>query len=193
KFTPTSYLSAHSDIVALLVLEHQTQMHNLITRLNYETRLALHHQKIMDEALQRTSDEMSDSTRRRIERAADELLRYMLFVGEARWPSPISGTTAFAKEFAAVGPRDKQGRSLRDLDLRQKLFRYPCSFLIYSEAFDALPKPALDHLHKQLWLALTGQTKDKQLLAIAPEERKAILEILRQTKTNLPAYFQRDN
>lgn len=193
KFTPASYLSAHSDIVALLVLEHQTQMHNLITRLNYETRLALHHQKIMDEALQRAGDELSDSTRRRIERAADDLLRYMLFVGEARWPSPISGTTAFAKEFAAVGPRDKQGRSLRDLDLRQKLFRYPCSFLIYSEAFDALPKPALDHLHKQLWLALTGQTKDKELLAIAPEERKAILEILRQTKTNLPAYFQRDN
>lgn len=193
KFTPASYLSAHSDIVALLVLEHQTQMHNLITRLNYETRLALHHQKIMDEALQRAGDELSDSTRRRIERAADDLLRYMLFVGEARWPSPISGTTAFAKEFAGVGPRDKQGRSLRDLDLRQKLFRYPCSFLIYSEAFDALPKPALDHLHKQLWLALTGQTKDKELLAILPEDRKAILEILRSTKTNLPAYFQRDN
>jgi hypothetical protein len=193
KFTPYGYLSAYSDIVALLVLEHQTQMHNLITRLNYETRLALHHQKIMDEALQRAGDELSDSTRRRIERAADEALRYMLFVGEARWPSPISGTTAFAKEFAATGPRDKQGRSLRDLDLRQKLFRYPCSYLIYSEAFDALPEPALDHLYKQLWLALTGQTKDKELLAIAPEDRKAILEILRQTKTNLPAYFQRDN
>jgi len=193
KFTPTGYLSTHSDIVALLVLEHQTQMHNLMTRLNYETRLALHHQKIMDEALQRSGEELSDSTRRRIERAADEALRYMLFVGETRWPSPISGTTAFAKEFAAAGTRDKQGRSLRDLDLRQKLFRYPCSYLIYSEAFDALPEPALDHLYKQLWLALTGQTKDKDLLAIAPEDRKAILEILRQTKTNLPAYFQRDN
>ncbi|HQR35967.1 MAG TPA: hypothetical protein PLK30_24805, partial [Blastocatellia bacterium] len=97
------------------------------------------------------------------------------------------------KEFSAVGKRDKQGRSLRDLDLQKKLFRYPCSYLIYSEAFDALPKLALDHLYKQLWLALTGQTKDKELLAIAPEDRKAVLEILRSTKTNLPAYFQRDN
>ena len=193
KFTPTSYLSAHSDIVALMVLEHQTQMHNLITRLNYETKLALHNQQVMDEALQRKPDELSDSTRRRIERAADDLLRYMLFVGEARWQSPISGTTAFAKEFSAVGQRDKQGRSLRDLDLQKKLFRYPCSYLIYSEAFDALPKPALDHLYKQLWLALTGQIKDKELMAIAPEDRIAVLEILRQTKTNLPAYFQRDN
>ncbi|MDX2044401.1 MAG: hypothetical protein SF097_24540 [Acidobacteriota bacterium] len=193
KFTPTSYLSAHSDIVALMVLEHQTQMHNLITRLNYETKLALNNQKVMDEALQRNGDELSDSTRRRIERATEDLLRYMLFVGETRWQSPISGTTSFAKDFVATAQRDKQGRSLRDLDLQKKLFRYPCSYLIYSEAFDALPKPALDHLYKQLWLALTSQTKDKDVLAIAPEDRKAVLEILRQTKTNLPAYFQRDN
>ncbi|MGE0885362.1 MAG: hypothetical protein AB7P14_17590 [Blastocatellales bacterium] len=192
KFYPTSYLSAHSDIVALMVLEHQTQMHNLITRLNYETRLALHNQQVMDEALQRKGDELSESTRRRIERAADDTLRYLLFVGEARWQSPINGTTDFAKEFAAVGKRDKQGRCLRDLDLQKKLFRYPCSYLIYSEAFDALPKPALDYLYKQLWLALTGQTKDKELLAIPPEDRRAVLEILRQTKTNLPAYFQQD-
>ncbi len=193
KFYPTSYLSAHSDVVALMVLEHQTQMHNLITKLNYETKLALHNQQVMDEALQRKPEELSDSTRRRIERATDDLLRYLLFVGETRWQTPISGTTNFAKEFSAVGKRDKQGRSLRDLDLQHKLFRYPCSYLIYSEAFDALPKPALDHLYKQLWLALTGQTKDKDFLAIAPEDRKAVLEILRQTKTNLPAYFQRDN
>ncbi len=193
KFTPTSYLSAHSDVVALMVLEHQTQMHNLITKLNYETRLALNNQKVMDEALQRKGDELSDSSRRRIEHATEDLLRYMLFVGETRWQSPISGTTNFAKEFAATAQRDKQGRSLRDLDLQKKLFRYPCSYLIYSEAFDALPKPALDHLYRQLWLALTGQTKDKELLAIVPEDRKAVLEILRSTKTNLPAYFQRDN
>lgn len=193
KFYPTGYLSAHSDIVALMVLEHQTQMHNLLTRLNYETKLALHNQQVMDEALQRKGDELSDSTRRRIERAADDVLRYMLFVGEARWQSPITGTTGFAKEFVAAGPRDKQGRSLRDLDLQKKLFRYPCSYLIYSEAFDALPKPALDLMYEQLWLALTSQTKDKELLAISPEDRTAVLEILRQTKTNLPAYFQRDN
>lgn len=193
KFTPTSYLSAHSDIVALMVLEHQTQMHNLITRLNYETRLALHNQQVMDEALQRKGDELSDSTRRRIERAADDLLRYMLFVGEARWQSPVSGTTTFAKDFAAAGQRDKQGHSLRDLDLQRKLFRYPCSYLIYSEAFDALPKPALDYLYRQLWLALTGQTTDKDLLALPPEERNSVLEILRATKPNLPGYFRRES
>lgn len=189
KFSPTGYLSSHSDIVALMVLEHQTQMHNLITRLNYETRLALHNQKVMDEALQRESNELSESTRRRIERAAGELLRYMLLVGQTRWEAPIGGTTDFAREFVAAGPRDKEGRSLRDLDLKTRLFRYPCSFLIHSEAFDALPQPALEEVYRQLWPALTGRTKEKDLMAIPADDRKAVLEILRATKTNLPGYF----
>jgi hypothetical protein len=191
-FPAPGYLSAHSDIVALMVLEHQTQMHNLITRLNYDTRLALHHQEVMNEALGQPHGEITESARRRIERAADDLVRYLLFVGEARWRSPITGTTGFTREFAAQGPRDRQGRSLRDLDLRQKLFRYPCSYLIYSAAFDALPGPALNEVHRQLWLALTGQAKDKDFAAIPPADRKAVLEILRETKRNLPTYFQQE-
>jgi hypothetical protein len=192
RFDTRSYLTPHSDIVALLVLEHQTQMHNLLTRLNYETRLALHQQAVINEALKQPANEMSPGTRRRIERAADEALRYLLFAGEARWQTPIQGVSGYAREFAAQGLQDKQGRSLRDLDLQRKLFRYPCSYLIYSEAFDALPPPALDQLYKQLWLALTGQTKDKELAAIPAADRKAVLEILRETKRNLPAYFREE-
>ena len=191
KFSPTGYPSAHSDIVALLVLEHQSQMHNLITRLNYETKLALHSQRVMNEALKQPNDEMSETTKRRIARAAEDLVRHLLFVGEETWKSPISGTTSFAKEFAAVGPRDKQGRSLRDLDLKQKLFRYPCSFLIHSQAFDSLPKPAMDEVFRQLWAALTGQTRDKQFTSIPEADRTAVLDILRQTKPGLPDYFHR--
>ncbi len=191
KFSPSGYPSAHSDIVALLVLEHQSQMHNLITRLNYETKLALHSQRVMNEALKQPNDEMSETTKRRIARAADDLVRHLLFVGEETWKSPISGTTSFAREFAAMGPRDKQGRSLRDLDLKQKLFRYPCSFLIHSEAFDSLPKPALDEVFRQLWAALTGQTRDKEFTSIPEADRTAVLDILRQTKPGLPEYFHR--
>lgn len=191
KFTPSGYLSTHSDIVALLVLEHQTQMHNLFTRLNHETRRALHHQKVMNEALRQPAGEMSDSTRRRIESAADEALRYLLLVGQARFQSPINGTAGFAPEFSARGPQDKQGRSLRELDLQRRLFRYPCSYLIYSDAFDSLPPAALDYLYRQLWLVLTGQTRDKDFAAIPADERKAVLEILRATKRGLPDYFQR--
>ena len=189
KFSPSGYPSAHSDIVALLVLEHQTQMHNLITRLNYETKLALHSQMVMNEALRQPNEELSATTKRRIASAADDLVRHLLFVGEETWKSPVSGTTSFAMEFAARGRRDKQGRSLRDLDLTHKLFRYPCSFLIYSEAFDSLPKPASDEVFRQLWAALTGRTGDEKFNAIPEADRTAVLEILRQTKPALPEYF----
>ncbi len=192
RFNTQNYLTPHSDIVALMVLEHQTQAHNLITKIGYETRLALHNQQVMNEALRQANDEMSESTRRRVRNAAADLVRYLLFAGEATWQSPIKGSGSFAKEFAAQGPRDKQGRSLRDLDLKNKLFRYPCSYLIYSKAFDALPKPAMDELYRQLWLALTGETKDKELAAIPAADRQAVIEILRQTKPDLPAYFQQE-
>ncbi|MBI1764619.1 MAG: hypothetical protein HYR56_24615 [Acidobacteria bacterium] len=193
RFNTLNYLTPHSDLIALMVLEHQTQMHNLITKLNYETRRALYEQQAINEALGETSVTTAESTRRRIAHAAEDLVRYLLFAGETRWSVPLSGTSGFAKDFAAQGPRDKRGRSLRDLDLKQKLFRYPCSYLIYSEAFDALPPPALEQVYRQLWQVLTGQTHDKDLAALPAAERQAVLEILRETKRNLPAYFQAGN
>jgi hypothetical protein len=192
RFDTSRYLSPHSDIVALMVLEHQTQAHNLITRLNHITRLALHQQSVMNEALKEPASYMSDSTRRRIEHAADDALRYLLMAGEARWSTPIKGTTDYARQFAAQGVRDKRGRSLRELDLQTKLFRYPCSYLIYSESIDALPNPALDYFYRQLWLALIGRSTDKALASIPVADRKAVLEILRETRSNLPDFFQQD-
>ncbi len=187
----SAHLSAHSDIVALLVLEHQTQMHNLLARLSYETRIALQQQAALNEALNQANDTLSDSTRRRIERAADDVLRYLLFADEAKLRAPISGTTAYAKEFAAQGPRDKQGRSLREFDLQRRLFRYPCSYLIYSEAFDALPQQARETLYRKLWRVLSGAASEKEFAALSAADRQAILEILRETKRELPAYFRK--
>lgn len=189
KFSPREYLSPHSDVVALLVLEHQTQTHNLVTRLNYETRLALHHQRVLDDALQRKTVGLSDSTRRRIERAASELVRQLLLVGEARWRDPIRGTSSFAREFSASGRRDRQGRSLRDLDLQTRLFRYPCSYLIYSESIHRLPDEARAELWRQLELALTGKSTGPDIPTIPPTEAQNIIEILRDTKKDLPKGF----
>ena len=189
KVNLVGYLSPHSDIVALMVLEHQTQMHNLLTRLHYETKLALHHNEAMNEALQRPKDEISDSTKRRINNAVDEALKYLLFVEEAKLTAPIVGTSNFAAEFSKQGVKDKQGRSLRDFDLQQRMFRYPCSYLIYSETFDALPQPALELLYRKLWLVLTAQAQEKAFAGLSSADRKAVLEILRATKKNLPAYF----
>ena len=187
------YASINSDIVALMTLEHQTQMHNLIARLNYETRIALQQQAAINEALKTPNDELRDSTRRRIENAGNELLKYLLFVDEAKLNVQIKGTTNFAQEFSAAGIKDKKGRTLRDFDLQQRLFKYPCSFLIYSEAFDALPSVALEYVYRKLWLILSGQDADKTFDSLPASDRQAILEILRDTKQNLPVFFQTKN
>lgn len=189
KFSPRSYLTPHSDIVALMVLEHQTQTHNLVTRLNYETRLALHHQKVLDEALERKTVGLSDSSRRRIERATSELVRQLLFIGEARWKEPIKGTSSFTRDFSSSGPRDRQGRSLRDLDLQTRLFRYPCSYLIYAESIDNLPAEARAELWRQLERALTGKSLSTDAPSIPAADGQIIIEILRETRKNLPDGF----
>ena len=183
------YLTRHSDIVALMVLEHQTRMHNLFTRVSYETKVALRSQTEMNKALRRPAAEWSDSTKRRIYSPAEVLLRYLLFVEEPEFLSPVRGTSGLEHSFASNGPRDSQGRSLRDMDLKRKTFRYPCSYLIYSEAFDAIPQPAKDYLLRRLWEVLTGKDNSPDFKSLRREDRQAVLEILRETKKGLPGFW----
>lgn len=189
----SAYPTPHSDLVALMVLEHQTRLHNLLTRTNWETRLALTQQKDINRAMGEPIDRWSDSTRRRIESQVDALLKYMLFTDEAVLTDPVSGTSDFQKEFPLAGPRDRRGRSLRDLDLRQRLFRYRCSFLIYSEAFEALPVEAKDRFYQRLWRVLSGEDQSSDFASLSKTDRKEILEILLETKRGLPAYWKKAN
>lgn len=190
RFDVAAYATPHSDLVALMILAHQTHLHNLISRVNWETRIALNHQASTNKAHGVPANTWSDLTRQHIDDAVEILLRAMLFTDETRLEAPVRGASAFAAEFAAAGPKDRSGRSLRDLDLNHRMFRYPCSFLIYSEAFDALPQPALDQFYRRLWEVLTGKDKDKTFATLSLSDRTAILSILRQTKQNLPGYWQ---
>jgi hypothetical protein len=165
------YLSPKSDIVAHLVLAHQTQMHNLITQTNYETRIAL----------------FKNAPAKQYEARAEELLRYLLFANEAPLGGQITGDSGYTEEFAARGPRDPQGRSLRDFDLHTRIFKYPCSYLIYSEAFDNLPEPAKGYVYHRLLQVLTGQDQSSEFAHLHPADRRSILEILLATKRDLPA------
>jgi hypothetical protein len=174
-----AFLTGSSDIVAHLVLGHQTQMHNLITLTNYQTRIALY-------TAAKPGSALSDDQRKQYEKPAEELLRYLLFANEAPLESPVKGDSTFAQEFAARGPRDPQGRSLRDLDLRTRIFKYPCSYLIYSEAFDALPEPAKGYVYHRLLEVLTGREQSPDFAKLTGEDRRAILEILLATKPGLP-------
>ena len=127
--------------MAHLVLAHQTQMHNLITQTNYQTRLALYADEGRNKAANLPAGTISEAARQQYQRPAEQLVRYLLFANEAPLEDRVEGASGYAEEFAAKGPRDARGRSLRDFDLRTRIFKYPCSYLIYSEAFDAIPEP----------------------------------------------------
>ncbi len=114
----------------------------------------------------------------------------MLFAGEIKLTDPIQGTSDFTSEFAARDPSDSQGRSLREFDLKNRLFKYPCSYLIYSEAFDGLPKAVKDPIYRRLWEVLSGQDKSDDFAHLSGEDRSAIREILRDTKPGLPDYWK---
>ncbi len=176
------YLSGHSDIVALMVMEHQTQMHNAIAAANYETRRAIHQSHQMNELLGREPGHLSESAERRITRSAERVLSYLLMCDEFALESQVSGTSGFEKEFQDRGPRDSQGRSLRDLDLNQRLFRYPCSYLIYSSAFDGLPDEVRGRVLAQLSDILEGRDDSPKYAHLSSQTRREILEILRETK-----------
>jgi hypothetical protein len=190
KFDTSAYLSPHSDIVALMVLEHQVKMHNLITLANYQTKIAVHYSRAINKALGEPEEAISESTARRFQGPAEDLVKYMLFVDEAELTEPVRGTTSYAMDFSSGGPRDRQGRSLRELDLRTRLLRYPCSYLIYSKAFDALPAPVKDHVYRRLYDVLIGADQSAAYARRTPAERKAILEIIRDTKPGLPEYWK---
>lgn len=186
----TPYLRDDSDVVALMVLEHQTQMHNLITRAHQETLIAMHYDRGINKALGRPIDTVSPSTKRRIEKAADNLVRYMLFVDEVPLPNSIEGSDDFKRAFEGVShtKTDHQRRSLRQLDLQTRLFKYPCSYLIYSSAFDSLPEPAGLAVYNRLLEILNGDPEQDGFTRLTVADRLAILEILQQTK---PEYFKR--
>ena len=184
------YLTPHSDMVALMVMEHQTEMHNRIARANFLTRIALYEEADFNKALGRPADYRSESTLSRIKNAGEPVVKYLLFCDEAALTEPVKGTSGFAEEFAKRGPADDRGRSLRQLDLKRRLFAYPCSYLIYSEAFDALPAPVRDYVLRRLWEVLGGKDTSKAFAHLSAEDRRALVEILRATKGNLPNYWK---
>ncbi len=155
KFSPAGYLSTTSDIVALMTFEHQTQMTNFITRLGWKARIG---EGPIDSDL-------------------EALVRYMLFTDEAPLREPIEGVSSFTKTFPERGPKDSQGRSLRDFDLRTRLFRYPLSYMIYSRAFDALPDAVRTRVYRRL--------RDE----LAARNRLDVIAIVRETKKGLPDFW----
>jgi hypothetical protein len=129
------------------------------------------------------------SARARLDSDLEALVTYMLFAGEAPLEDPVQGVSTFTQTFSARGPRDKQGRSLRDYDLKNRLFKYPLSYMVYSEAFDSLPVQVKDRIYQRVYAILTRKDPDPKFSKLSEQDRRAILEILRDTKPGLPVYW----
>jgi hypothetical protein len=123
----------------------------------------------------------------------EEMLQYMLFVEEAPLREPIRGISSFTTTFPARGPRDGSGRSLRDFDLQTRVFRYPLSYMIYSATFETIPDAVKSQLYKRLYDILTNRDTSSAFSRVSTVDRKAIFEILRATKLNLPDYWREDH
>jgi hypothetical protein len=158
-----------SSALALLIHDHQTHMHNYITRLHME-------------GLQRIAEY---GQVKYLDRQIRAFLRYALFTEEAPFPSPLNAPPSFTAEFLKGARRDSKGRSLKDLDLQTHLFRYPCSFLLDSDAFRKLPAPLLQLVLERLHAVLTGNDAHPDFAGLAPESRLAVLEILKETAPDL--------
>ena len=168
QFDLSGYLTPYSDVVALMVLDHQAHFSNLITRAIWETRLG-------DEA--------------RIAEAAQALADYMLFVDEAPITGgSMEGSSGFTEKFVAAGIKDAKGRSLRDLDLKTRLQKYPLSYMIYSPAFRALPDAPKNRVMGQIERVLSGEIRDAKYAHLTQQLRDDVREILRET---LPAVERR--
>lgn len=169
------YLGHDSDIVALMVLDHQTHVQSVIARVNYDTRTFLADEEAA------SSPEAPD----RIGAIAEPLVEALLMVDTPELHDTITGTSDFSEMFQARGPTDRAGRNLRALDLTTRLFRYPMSYLVYSGAFDALPDLTRQYVSRRLGEVLTGRDTDARFAHLSADDRAAILGILRDTKPEL--------
>src|SRR5688500_140000 len=95
-FDMKGYPAKTSDVVAQLVLAHETTITNLITRLGWEARVA-------------ETTTAADAAAR-VKEAAAELADSLLMLDETPLAAgPVKGSSGFAEGFMAQGPRDKQG------------------------------------------------------------------------------------
>jgi hypothetical protein len=161
-------------------------MTNLLTRAGWQARVAdpaLHPPYVAEPGEEERIALMMTGV-------ASEVVDHLLFIDEAPLPDRVRGESGFTERFSSIGPLDHRGRSLHELDLNRRLMKYPCSYLIYSPAFDALPARAKEPIYKRLWQVLSGEERDARYQkALSRADRQAIVEILRDTKKDLPSYF----
>lgn len=170
RFDPARYPAPTSDLLAHLIHEHQAGFVNRAVEAGYRARAALH----------RGQGSLAEADRVLLRKLARELARYSLFVDEAPLPpGGVAGDPSFKKAFLASRRGDSRGRSLKDLNLRDRLFEHRCSYMIHSELFGDLPNVFKTMVWAEIREALEGRSSLGA--ALPPAERAAICDILDAT------------
>jgi len=188
-FDTSEYLLDQSDIVSLMVLEHQIHMSNLLTRADFRTRVTMHRQEGINKRSGKDKNFISEYALDEIKRNSESVVKYMLFSNETKLTDQISGDPKFIAQFQKGVPRDSKKRSLKDFNLKTRIFEYPLSYMIYTDQFDSLSKTAKNYILKRIHEVLSGKDTSDDFKHLTPEIKKSIWEILKETKKDLPSYW----
>ncbi len=182
-FDPSDYLAPTSDVVALLVLEHQSAMQNVLTRAAFATRKMIAYQRSLQQHFQEaeTDEPTYDSVKSVFAGTVQDIVDRLLFRREAVLPDGVVGGAAFRAAWAADAPRSPAGHALKDLDLHGRIFAHRCSYLIYSEMFAALPEPLKVRVFTRLKAALDSRDPQDRYAYLPAGEKERILDILLTT------------
>jgi len=163
------YLASDSDLAALMTFDHQAHALNLMTRLNWEARVA-------------AAEGRAIATDADLAGRVGELVDYLFFVGEAPLAFEVAPRPGFAEALAARVPADRRGRSLAQLDLTTRLLKYSLSYLVYGEVFNGLPPAVKESAYRRMFDVLSGRDRDQKYEHLSHDDRITIAEILRETK-----------
>jgi hypothetical protein len=177
EFDWSAYLTETSDILPHLLLEHQAGFMNMALEATYRARTYQHIGK----------GEIKPEHVAVLYGLAEELVRYLLFADEAKFPAGgIRVDPQYREDFLADRKEASNGISLKDLDLETRLFKHRCSYLIYSDVFQATPDLFRQHVYQVLGEAISTEKPDPDFAYLSVTEKKAIRGILRETLSDLP-------
>jgi hypothetical protein len=176
------YETDKSDIVALLVFEHQSTVYNLITRINFKVRSRIAREFNAAPAAVASHNRLNPQTEAWMQQLTEPLVQAMLFANAVPLTDTVYSTSGFDAWFQAQGPRDKAGRSLRELNLKTRLFKFPLSYLVYSPAFDGLPDYVRNYIYGRFVDILNKPDEHGKFSNLSAADRRAVMEILTATK-----------
>lgn len=188
KIDTSKYLEPTSNIVALMVLEHQCTMDNLLTKAAMEYRRLVY----LQHAINPEADVIHGEgmAARSAREQAEEIVRYMLFCSEVDLGDGVEGNGAYVAAFESLGPETSEGDSLREMRLYGRLFKNRCSYMIYATSFDTLPEVVRDHVLTRIWEIVSGEDESEEYSHLGRSEKKRILSIVKETVPRLPKCWE---